>query len=219
MQDYNLFIALAICVLLWVLAGVLIRKFGDLSIKFNPYKTTLIADGIEVSVSCVFNLKSIPIFYLPVYMIGRGSFRDLLGDKIELAVHHVNLHNNNSFMFKKREVFAEKIAHILKTDNWIGKWFDVEDVQVVDVFLLKDTSGPTEEEKREAEERAERYHEDLKKTLQLKMQVEAEIAEQEKKRRIALAQAESEAAKQKALAKSMAEQELNKPRVNNETDF
>lgn len=151
MQDYNLFIALAICVLLWVLAGVLIRKFGDLSIKFNPYKTTLIADGIEVSVSCVFNLKSIPIFYLPVYMIGRGSFRDLLGDKIELAVHHVNLHNNNSFMFKKREVFAEKIAHILKTDNWIGKWFDVEDVQVVDVFLLKDTSGPTEEEKRDAE--------------------------------------------------------------------
>ena len=80
----------------------------------------------------------------------------------------------------------------------------------MDVFLLKDTSGPTEEEKREAEERAERYHEDLKKTLQLKMQVEAEIAEQEKKRRIALAQAESEAAKQKALAKSMVEQELSK---------
>lgn len=217
MQDYNLFIALAICVLLWFLAGVLIRKFGDLSIKFNPYKTTLIADGIEVSVSCAFNLKSIPIFYLPVYMIGRGSFRDILGAKIDLAVHHVNLHNNNSFMFKKRDVFAEKIAHILQSDNWIGKWFDVEDVQVVEVFLLKDTSDPTEEEKREAEERAKSHHEDLKNIILLKMRAEADIAEQEK--RIALAKAESEAAKQKALAKSMAEQELNKPRVNNETDF
>lgn len=45
----------------------------------------------------------------------------------------------------------------------------------------------------------------------MKMRVEAEIAEQEKKNRIALAQAEIEAAKQKALAKSMVEQELSKP--------
>jgi len=211
MQDYSLFIALAICVLLWILAGVFIRKFDDLSIKFNPYKTTLFANGIEVSVSCAFNLKTIPLLYLPVYMIGKSSFRDFFGDKIDLAVRMVNLHNNNSFMFKKREVFAEKIAHILQSDNLIGKWFDVEDVQVVEVFLLKDTSGPTEEEKREAGERAKRHYENLKNIIQLKMNAEADIVEQEKKMRIALAQAESEGAKQMALTKSMVEQELSKP--------
>ena len=44
--------------------------------------------------------------------------------------------------------------------------------------MAKDTSGPTEEEKKAAEERALRYHEDLKRTIEMRMklQVEAEMA-------------------------------------------
>lgn len=195
MQDFNLVIVFVCFVLAYIVLSLCLRKFGDLSIKFNSHKTTLVADGIEVFVSCTFNLKHIPLLYVPVFMFGKSTIRDLLGDKIELAIHNISLHNNNSFMFNKRDAFTEKIAHILSSDNGISKWFHVEDVQVVEIFNIKDTSGPTEEEKKAAEERAERFHEDLKRMIDLKMQIEAAEVEKQKKLKNALVQAEFEKAK------------------------
>ena len=128
--------------------------------------------------NCVFKPKPIPFMYVPFYLLCKGSIRELLGNKICLAVSHVCINNNIGFILYKQVSFSEKIKHLLETDNGIRKHYDIDGFDVVGVWMAKDTSGPTEEEKKAAEERAERYHEDLKRTIEMRMklQVEAEMA-------------------------------------------
>ena len=181
MQDFNSVIVFVCFVLAYIILSLCLRMFCNLSIRFDYYKTDCISSDctdVEVSVNCVFKPTRIPFMYVPFYLLCKGSIRELLGNKICLAVSHVCINNNIGFILYKQVSFSEKIKHLLETDNGIRKHYDIDGFEVVSVWMAKDTSGPTEEEKKAADERALRYHEDLKRTIEMRMklQVEAEMA-------------------------------------------
>lgn len=202
MQDLNSVIIFVCFVLAYIVLSLCLNKFCNLSIRFDYYKTDCISSDctdVEVSVNCVFKPKRIPFMYVPFYLLCKGSFRELLGNKICLAVNHVCINNNIGFILYKQVSFSEKIKHLLETDNGIRKHYDMDGFEVVSVWMAKDTSGPTEEEKKAAEERAERFHENLKRTIEMKMQIEADEEDKLKKLKmqaeIAKANTEAEAIK------------------------
>jgi len=184
MQDLNSVIVFVCFVLAYIVLSLCLHKFCNLSIRFDYYKTDCISsdcNDVEVSVNCVFKPKHIPFMYVPFYLLSKGSFRELLGNKICLAASHVCINNNIGFILHKQVLLSEKIKHLLETDNGIRKHYDIEGFDVVNVWMAKDTSGPTEEEKKAAEERVERCYEDLKSMIEMKLQIEAE---QEKKQKM-----------------------------------